>query len=72
MNKVWVDKVFGMRHVEGLMMWLKVSNRLNNEDHGILEDLTMNFQLPVGVIQALVNWPGNLLHGLIDNALSTD
>lgn len=69
MNLLWVDKVFGLMHVEGLMVWLKVSPQLEDEDTSIVEELASHFQISSSIIETLVKTPGNLIADYIQKSL---
>lgn len=69
-NLIWVDKLFGLKNVEGMMSWLKVSNRLKNEDSAMAEALATYFEVSQSVVEALVKTPGNLIADNIEVALS--
>lgn len=66
---IWVDKVFGLKNVEGLMSWLKVSIKLQDHDPSMAEELATYFEIDKSVIETLVKVPGNIIADNIESAL---
>lgn len=61
--------MYGLKNTEGLMCWLKVSRKLENEDTKMAEELASHFQISRADVETLVRIPGNVISDKIDEAL---
>jgi hypothetical protein len=71
LNMVWVDKVYGLKNADGLMVWLKANAKLNNTDRSGVDSLSTHFNINKSVIEDFVSKPGNVMATIIDFAVSS-
>ena len=71
-NSIWYDKIYGLKNLEGLMIWLKIVPNLKNEHKYILEKLSSYFQIDTSIIESLVRVSGNTIADNIESALGSN